>query len=63
MADVRLTDATHQTVHFLADGTGLSEEEVWLLAAATVVATALVAALTAAEVVSDLRSEVHRLAS
>ena len=63
MAVVRLTETTRHAVHLVADGTGLSEEEIWMVAASAVAVTGLLAFLHAAEVVSDLKAELRRLAS
>ena len=63
MADVTPFEAYHHGIHALSDGTGLSEEEIWMVAASAVVVTGLLAFLHAAEVVSDLKAELRRLAS
>jgi hypothetical protein len=63
VADVTPFEAYHHSMHALADGTGLSEEEIWMVAASAVAVTGLFAFLYAADLVSDLRAELRRLAS
>jgi hypothetical protein len=63
VAHVGLTDTTRPIVRALADGTGLSEEEIWLAAASTVVAAALFGLFRAFEVVTDLKAELVRMNS
>jgi hypothetical protein len=63
VADVTPFETYHRSIHALSDGTGLSEEEIWMVAASAVAVTGLLAFLHAAEVVSDLRAELRRLAS
>ena len=56
------TSSTHQIIRAVADGTGLTEEEVWLKAAATVIVAGLIGFFHAVEVVTDLAADLNRMA-
>ena len=56
------TSSTQQIVRAVADGTGLSEEEVWIKAGWTVLVAALIGVVHAVEVVTDLATDLNRMA-
>jgi hypothetical protein len=49
-----MTGGTHQITQALSDGTGLSQEEIKLLVAATALGTALFALLRAVDALTEL---------
>ncbi len=55
-----LPSGTHQIVRAVADGTGLSEEEVWMRAAVIALVTTLVGFFRAVEFVTDLSTDLIR---
>ncbi len=61
-SDVRPASRTHQIVRAVADGTGLTEEEVWFRAGTTVVVATVLGVLRTVELVMDLTADIARLA-
>ena len=61
--DVSRTSGTQKIVRAVADGTGLSEEEVWIKAGWTVLVAALLGFVHAVEFVTDLATDVRRMAA
>jgi len=60
--DVSRTSGTQQIVRAVADGTGLSEEEVWIKAGWTVLVAAVLGFVHAVEFVTDLATDLRRMA-
>ena len=56
------TSRTHQIVRAVADGTGLTEEEVWLKAGSMVLVAVVLGVLRTVELVMDLSADLARLA-
>ena len=56
------TSSTQQIVRAVADGTGLSEEEVWIKAGWSVLVAAVLGFVHAVEFVTDLATDLRRMA-
>ncbi|QWZ08318.1 hypothetical protein KRR39_23930 [Nocardioides panacis] len=56
------TSRTHQIVRAVADGTGLTEEEVWLRVGSTVLVAVVLGVLHTVELVMDLTADLARIA-
>jgi hypothetical protein len=56
------TSRTRQIVRAVADGTGLTEEEVWLRVGSTVLVGVVLGVLHAVELVMDLTADIARIA-
>ena len=56
------TSGTQQIVRAVADGTGLSEEEVWIKAGWTVLVASVLGFVHAVEFVTDLATDLRRMA-
>jgi hypothetical protein len=61
-ADVSSPSRTRQVVRAVADGTGLTEEEVWTKAGVTVVVVTVLGVLRTVELVLDLVADISDLA-
>ena len=61
-ADVSSPSRTRQIVRAVADGTGLTEEEVWTKAGVTVVVVTVLGVLRTVELVLDLVADISDLA-
>ena len=53
---------THQIVRAVADGTGLTEEEVWVKAGTTVLVTTVLGFLHTVEIVMDISADLAKFA-
>ena len=61
-ADVSSSSRTRQVVRAVADGTGLTEEEVWIRAGVTVVVVTVLGVLHTVELMLDLVADISDLA-